>query len=68
MKTIQVTEEWYNAAKKMAEYLDNEDTQWDSLFTVVSEGDDPNQHVLAHASVVGDWRDKFVNTVEEYRK
>jgi hypothetical protein len=64
MKEIKVSEEFYNFARGLAEYIDNSSSEWNSLEEFIEEGNDPEDHILYIASVVGGWEDKFHEFVD----
>ena len=57
-----------DSAQKLAQYIDDCDDEYDSLREFILEGNDPKDHILFHAAVVGEWEDNFWNQVAEYQK
>jgi hypothetical protein len=64
MKTIEVSEEFYNFARGLANYVDTSDSEWDSLKEFIGEGNNPEDHILYIAAVVGGWEDSFQEFVD----
>jgi hypothetical protein len=57
-----------DSALQLAQYIDNWDDEYDSLREFILEGNDPKDHILFHAAVVGEWEDNFWKTVADYQK
>ena len=68
MKTFEVTEEFYFAAKLLADYIDSQESEYDSLEEFIQEGNDVKDHILYHTSIVGGWEDSFQEFVGEVKE
>lgn len=55
MKKIEVTEEFYNAALKLAEYIGNSDSEAEDFEEHLAESYNPQEHIYYQASIVGGW-------------
>jgi hypothetical protein len=56
-----------DSAQKLAQYIDEFDDEYDSLREFILEGNDPKDHILFHAAVVGEWEDNFWDNVRKYQ-
>lgn len=65
MKTVMVTEEFVKAAKNLASYVDNDDSEYDTLKQMLRDGVPATASILYDAAVVGDWTDSFDEWVEK---
>ena len=68
MKKIEVTEEFYCKAKKLAQDIQASKSYHDNLRDFIFMGYDANNHVLADAAAVGGWEEEFQETVRIYTK
>lgn len=65
MKTITVTEEFYNSALKCADFVDRDKSTFEDFEKHVIEGKNPNEHIVYHAAIVGGWTDSLDEIVKE---
>lgn len=68
MKTIEVTEEFYFAAKDLANYVDGDDSEYSALKEALREGISEKECILHKAAIVGGWEDCYEETVHNYKR
>jgi hypothetical protein len=59
MKTITVTEEFYNSALKCAAFVDGDKSTLADFEKHIAVGKNPEEHIAYHAAVVGGWTDSL---------
>lgn len=65
MKTITVTEEFYNSALKCADFVDRDKSTFEDFEKHIAVGKNPEEHIAYHAAVVGGWTDSLDEMIKE---
>jgi hypothetical protein len=56
MKMIEVSDEFYNAACLLAQYIDGSDLDYNSFLTFIRDKkNNPKDHIYYQAAIVGGW-------------
>ena len=62
MTTITVSQEFYDAAMELGNYIDGADSEYEDLEEFIKDGNDPKDHILYKAAIVVG----FVDTLQKY--
>jgi hypothetical protein len=68
MKTITVSQEFFDAAMELGNYIDESDSEYEDLKQFIKDGNDPKDHVLYKAAIVVGFDDSLQEYIDEIKE